>query len=207
MRKFIHSWFDARRLLTTSFVFAVAVLWGGLAWSAETYAIDTAHSSVGFAIKHMMVSTVPGTFDDYKGSITYDPKDLAAFKAEATIQATSVNTRQAKRDDHLRSADFFDVAKFPTIIFVSKKFDQDEMGHGSMTGDLTIKGITKEVSVPVTIDGPVKSPMGGDAIGLTGSFTLNRQDYGITWGKAMDGGGLMLGNDVKVDFSFEAHKQ
>ncbi len=190
------------RRLWCSLVVAVSVLLGaGAVWSAQ-YEIDTAHSSLGFAVKHMMVSTTTGTFDDYQGAIAYDPNDVAAFKADITIQAKSINTRQSKRDEHLRTADFFDTEKFPTITFAGKKLTK-EGDKAVMTGDLTMKGVTKEVSIPVEISGPVNGMM-GPIIGISGSFTLNRQDYGIQYNKALDNGGLALSNDVRVDINIEA---
>ena len=179
-------------------LFFVGLLLAGRAFAADVYAIDPAHSTLGFTAKHMMVSETTGTFDQFEGKITFDPQDLAAFKAEAAIQAQSINTRNEKRDGHLRSADFFDIAQFPTITFASKSITPAGEGY-TMTGDLTMKGVTKEVSIPVTITGPV-----GSAIGLAGSFTLNRQDYGITWNKTLDQGGLAVSNEIKVNINIEA---
>ncbi len=195
-------WFDR---LTTSFVLSAGIILAGQgAWAADTYTIDPAHSSMGFSARHMMVSTVIGAFDDYQGTITYDPADPAAFKADVTIQAKSIDTKVAKRDDHLRSAEFFDVEKNPVITFTAAKLDKQD-GRTVLTGSLTMKGVTKEVSIPVTISGPAQG-MGGSIIGLSGSFTLNRQDYGINWNKALDNGGLAVSDEVKVDINIEAHK-
>jgi len=208
-------------------VFVVGIVLAGQVWAADTYTIDPAHSTMGFSVRHMMVSTVIGAFDDYQGAITYAPADPAAFKADVTIQAKSIDTRQPKRDDHLRSPDFFDVEKYPAITFVSKNLANRYYKPGSgpqpgianpdtgfyspmvemtLVGDLTIKGITKEVSIPVTISGPVQG-MGGPLIGLSGSLIINRQDYGINWNKALDNGGLAVSDEVKVDVNIEAHKK
>ncbi|MDO8675989.1 MAG: YceI family protein [Candidatus Omnitrophota bacterium] len=186
------------------FVLATGIVLAGQGvWAAgDTYTIDTAHSSIGFSARHMMVSTVIGAFDDYQGTITYDPADPAAFKADVTIQAKSINTKAAKRDDHLRSAEFFDVEKHPVITFTTVKLDKQD-GRAVLTGSLTMKGVAKEVSIPVTIAGPIQ---GGSIIGLSGSFTLNRQDYGINWNQALDNGGLAVSDEVKVDINIEAHK-
>jgi polyisoprenoid-binding protein YceI len=173
---------------------------------AAEYAIDNAHSQIGFAVKHLMVSTTKGTFGDYTGSINFDPADLASFKAEAIIQAKSIDTNNDGRDEHLRNPDFFDVAQFPTIAFVSKSLAGSE-GMYTLVGDLTMHGVTKEVSFPVEISGPVKSPMGGEVIGLSGQLVVNRQDYGIKFNKTMDAGGMMLGDDVTVSIDLEAHKK
>ena len=187
------------------FVLAVGIILAGQgAWAADTYTIDPAHSSMGFSARHMMVSTVIGVFDDYQGAITYDPADPAAFKADVTIQAKSINTRVAKRDDHLRGAEFFDVEKHPVITFTTVKLDKQD-GRAVLTGSLTMKGVAKEVSIPVMISGPVQG-MGSSIIGLSGSFTLNRQDYGINWNQALDNGGLAVSDEVKVDINIEAHK-
>ena len=175
-------------LLTTSSVFA-----------ADTYTIDPAHTSFGFTVKHMMISNVPGEFDKFNGQIIYDPADLANSKAQVTIDVSSINTHMGQRDTHLKSPDFFDVAKFPTITFVSTNFSPM-----AITGNLTMKGVTKEVRIPVTISGPVKTMTGGQAIGITGSVTINRQDYGINWNKVLDQGGLAVSNDVLITVSIEA---
>ncbi|HLD88358.1 MAG TPA: YceI family protein [Candidatus Omnitrophota bacterium] len=199
------------RIFIRSLVFVVGIILAGQAsplaegaWAADTYTIDTAHSTMGFSARHMMVSTVIGAFDDYQGAITYDPADPAAFKADVTIQAKSINTRVAKRDDHLRGAEFFDVEKHPVITFTTVKLDKQD-GRAVLTGSLTMKGVAKEVSIPVMISGPVQG-MGSSIIGLSGSFTLNRQDYGINWNQALDNGGLAVSDEVKVDINIEAHK-
>jgi polyisoprenoid-binding protein YceI len=171
-------------------------------FAADTYKIDPVHSNINFTVKHMMVSNVTGQFDKYDGVVMYDPKDLANSKVDVTIQADSINTRNDKRDGHLKSPDFFDTAKFPTITFVSKKITPTEI-----VGDLTMKGVTKEVTIPATVTGPVKGAMGGDVIGVNGTFTLNRQDYGISYNKTLDQGGLALSNDVTITIGIEADKQ
>jgi len=176
-------------LLTASSVFA----------ATNTYTIDPAHTTFGFTVKHMMISQVPGNFDKFDGHITYNSADLVNSKADVTIQVASINTRNDQRDGHLKSPDFFDAAKFPAITFVSTKFTP-----GAIIGNLTMKGTTKEVTIPVTISGPVKTMMGGTAIGIIGSVTVNRQDYGINWNKTLDQGGLAVSNDVVVNISIEA---
>jgi polyisoprenoid-binding protein YceI len=178
-------------LSTTSMVFA-----------ADTYTIDGAHTSFGFTVRHMMISNVPGEFDKFDGQIIYSPADLAGSKANVTIDVSSINTHMDQRDAHLKSPDFFDAAKFPTITFVSTKFTPT-----AITGHLTMKGVTKEVTIPVTISGPVKTMMGGKAIGITGSVTINRQDYGINWNKTLDQGGVAVSNDVAITISIEADQK
>lgn len=192
MRQKIQALFMFVALLTTSVVFA----------ATNTYTIDPAHTTFGFTVKHMMISQVPGNFDKFEGQIVYSPTDLANSKANVTIQVASINTRNDQRDGHLKSPDFFDAAKFPVITFVSTKFTPE-----AITGNLTMKGTTKEVTIPVTISGPVKTMMGGTAIGITGSVTVNRQDYGINWNKTLDQGGLAVSNDVVVNVSIEADQK
>ncbi len=173
---------------------------------AEEYAIDKAHSSVGFSTTHLMVSKVPGQFSEYEGVVNFDPDNLDASKINLTIQAASIDTQNEKRDEHLKGAEFFDAAQFPTITFVSKKIAKDADKY-NVTGDLTIKGVTKEVSIPVTIAGPVNSPMGGSVIGVTAFAKINRQDYGVSWNKSLDNGGLMVSDDVDINVSLEANKK
>jgi polyisoprenoid-binding protein YceI len=180
-------------LLVLSFMSSVVL--------ADNYKIDTAHSNVGFVVKHMMISNTSGTFNKYDGTIVYNPSDLANSKIDITIDVDSIDTRNEQRDGHLKSPDFFDAAKFPTITFVSKKITPTDI-----TGDLTMKGVTKEVTLPLVVTGPVKGMM-GDVIGINGTFVLNRQDYGITYNKALDQGGLAVGNDVTVNVSVEAGKE
>ena len=191
MREKIQALLIFAALLTTSTVFA-----------ADTYTIDPAHTSFTFTVKHMMISNVPGEFDKFDGQVIYSPTDLANSKANVTIDVDSINTRIDKRDAHLKSPDFFDAAKFPTITFVSTKISPT-----SITGNLTMKGVTKEITIPVTISGPVKTMMGGQAIGITGSVTVNRQDYGINWNKALDQGGWAVSNDVLITISIEADQK
>ena len=173
---------------------------------ADVYKVDAVHSSLAFSISHLMVSRTTGVFNEYEGAINFDPKDAASSSAEVTIQAASIDTRSTKRDEHLRSADFFDTTTYPQITFKSKKFVPSGDQY-MITGDLTMKGVTKEITVPIKITGPVASPMGGEVLGLSGQLAINRQDFGISWNKNLDNGGLMVGNDVDVQINLEAHKQ
>ena len=177
----------------------VALLTSSVVFAADTYTIDPNHTSFGFTVKHMMISNVPGEFDKFDGQVIYSPTDLANSKVNVTIDVSSINTRIDKRDAHLKSPDFFDAAQFPTITFVSTKFTPT-----AITGNLTMKGVTKEITIPVTISGPVKTMMGGQAIGITGSVTINRQDYGVNWNKVLDQGGVAVSNDVAISISIEA---
>jgi len=180
----------------------VSLLTSSVVFAAETYTIDPAHTSFDFTVQHMMISNVPGEFDKFDGQIIYDPKDLTTAKATITIDASSINTHIDKRDAHLKSPDFFDVAKFPTITFVATKFTP-----GYITGNFTMKGVTKVITIPVTIAGPVKTMMGGQAIGITGTTTINRQDYGVNWNKTLDQGGVAVSDNVNITFSIEADQK
>lgn len=171
---------------------------------AGTYEVDPVHSSINFSVMHLMVSKVTGAFNDYDARINFDPNNLAGSSIAVTVKVASIDTRSADRDQHLKSADFFDAEKFPEITFKVSAIT----GSGDqylLTGDLSIHGVTKSVAIPVTILGPVKSPYGFDALGITGQFKLNRKDYGIAWNKALDSGGVMVGDDVEVAINIEAH--
>ena len=172
--------------------------------AAETYQIDPVHSSVGFSVKHLTVSTVTGEFRDFSGTIQFDPVNPAAFMAEANIKAASIDTRQPKRDEHLRSADFFDAEHNPQITFKSNTIKKTDAGY-EIVGDLTIRGTTKQVAIPVTISDPVKTPQGNEVIGLEGGLTINRQDYGVSWNQTADNGAI-AGNEVKITIEIEAKK-
>ncbi|HUK84201.1 MAG TPA: YceI family protein [Verrucomicrobiae bacterium] len=177
------------------------------ALAADTYQIDPAHTSVGFTVSHLVISEVSGRFNDVAGSVTYDPDKKAVTGAEATIQAKSIDTKIAKRDDHLRSPDFFDVEKYPTITFEATKVETDG-GKTIMVGKFTMHGVTKEIRLPFTLKGPIKNPMGpGTRLGVSAETTLDRKDYGLTWNKALETGGVMVGEDVKISISAEAVKK
>ena len=181
----------------------LTVMFASLAW-AETYTIDKNHSSIGFGITHLMVSTVRGTFTDTDGTIQFDPANPEATAAEVTIKSASINTQNADRDKHLSTADFFDVEKYPTITFKTKSVKKEGTEY-LLTGDLTMHGVTKEITIPVVINGPVKGPKGNPIIGLSGQTKINRQDFGITWNKQLDQGGYMLGDDVAIEVNIEAN--
>ena len=163
------------------------------------WAIDASHSSATFGVRHMMVTTVRGQFNVLSGSVEVVGNDPTTAKVSVTIDAASIDTRDAKRDEHLRAADFFEVAKFPTLTFVSKKVERAANDKLAMTGDLTIRGVTREVVLD--LEGPtaeVKDPWGNSRVGLIGTTTINRKDYGLTWNKALETGGLLVGEDVTI---------
>ena len=189
-------------LLALSFSALIAT-----AAQAATYVIDPAHSNFGFSAKHLTVSEVHGNFSDVAGTITYDPAKMDANAAEVTIQAKSINTGNEQRDGHLRTGDFFDTEKFPAITFKSTSATVTGTTL-SLTGDLTIKGVTKTVTLPLEVSGPIKNPMGGDqVIGASGQLKINRQDYGVSWNKQMDQGGYVVGDDVTININIEAHEK
>jgi polyisoprenoid-binding protein YceI len=187
----------------------IAVVASSASASAATqYVLSKPHSSVNFSITHMMVSKVTGGFDDINAVIMFDANDLEHSSVTATIQVASINTKNTQRDGHLRSGDFFDAEKFPIISFISKKIVMKDAMTYVVTGDLTMKGVTREVEVPVMIMGPVVNPMNQQpTLGLEAHFKINRQDYGIKWNKALDNGGVMLADEVAVDVAFEADRQ
>jgi len=172
--------------------------------NAAKLEIDKSHSHVGFSIKHLMISNVKGEFNDYSAQIEFDTNTKVFQKLETTIQATSIDTGIEKRDNHLRSADFFDVAKFPNITFKmnSYKADGDE---GILTGDLTIHGITKTVELEVEFNGMVKDPWGNTRAGFSIEGKINRKDFGLTWNKALEAGGVLVGDKVKLQIELETH--
>lgn len=179
---------------------AAAVLLSASAVQAADYGFDKAHSSVGFTVKHLL-SKVSGSFTDYDGTITFDPKNPTAGKVQVTIQAKSIDTGIEKRDNHLRSAEFFDVAKYPTLTFTSTKVEKgaDET-HFKVTGDLTIHGVTRSVVLDTEFNGTDKA-MGADIIGFSATTKIDRRDYGLDWGEQMlsDAKNLMVGNDITIN--------
>jgi polyisoprenoid-binding protein YceI len=186
-------------------ILALTVMISSPVWAA-VYDIDKSHSSIDFSVSHMMVSTVRGGFSDYSGSITFDPQnDPAVSNAEITIKAASIDTNQPDRDKHLVGSDFLDVENNPLITFKSKSAHKEGDTY-LITGDLTIRGTTKEITIPAAINGPVKSPFGKDVIGLTGRTTINRQDFGVSWNKKMDQGGVVVGDEVTLEINIEASK-
>ncbi len=176
-------------------------------FAAEPFNIDRAHSSAEFKIRHM-VSNVTGKFTDFAGVVNVDRANPVNSTVEFTIQAASIDTATADRDKDLRSANFFDVEKFPTITFKSSKIAPSSTKDTyDVTGDLTIHGVTKRVTLPVQFNGFVKDPWGNERAGFELNTTLNRKDYGIVWNKALDQGGMLLGDDVKVNINLETVKK
>lgn len=170
---------------------------------ADEYKIDSSHSKAAFTVKHLMVSNVRGEFSKVTGTIVYDEKNPTAIKIDATIDATTVNTSEPKRDEHLRSADFFDVAKYPTMTFKSKSARKTANGL-AVTGDFTLHGVTRQIVLNVDNSGPeVKDPWGLLRRGASATVTINRTDYGLTWNKAVETGGVVVSDEVKITIDVE----
>lgn len=169
--------------------------------------VDTVHSTVGFSVRHMMISNVKGTFNKFDGNIELDPTDLTDASIEFTIDASSVDTRMPDRDDHLRSADFFDVENHPNLTFKATEIKKTSEDNYDMTGDFTIRGTTKPVTFDITFEGMAKDPMSGDeAAGFTGSTKINRKDFGLTWNTALETGGFVVSDEVKINIEIQLRK-
>lgn len=169
-----------------------------------TYEIDPTHSSVHFSVRHLMVSNVRGEFTKVSGTVKIDPEKPENSTVEATIDVASINTRDPQRDAHLKSADFLDVEKFPAMTFRSKKIEVNS-GGGKVTGDLTIHGVTREITLDV--EGPtpeIKDPWGKQRVGASATTKLSRKDFGLTWNAALETGGVVVGDEVKITIDVEA---
>ena len=173
--------------------------------AAETYQFDKAHTTVGFQVRHIYTN-VSGKFTDFTGTIQVDRAKPESSTVDFTIQATSIDTSETRRDQHLRSADFFDVANNPTITFKSTSIKANGKDSWLVTGDFTMHGVTKSVVLPVTLLGEGKDPFGNEKMGLETGLTINRKDYGLTWNKALETGGVLVGDEVKVQIAIEANK-
>ena len=172
--------------------------------ASSNWQIDSAHSSAQFSVRHLAISTVRGAFSNVKGTVQLDDKDITKSTVDVTIDVSTVDTREPNRDKDLRSDRFFDVAHFPTMTFKSKKVEQIAPGKLKVTGDLTIRGVTKEAVLEV--DGPtapVKDPWGHQRIAVTATTKVNRQDYGVKWNATMDNGGVVVGDEVSITIDAE----
>jgi len=175
--------------------------------TATTYTIDPDHTSIQFRVRHMMATNVVGAFQKFEGTVELDDKDITKSRVAITIDTASLNSYVAKRDEHLRSPDFFDVAKYPTMTFVSQNVVADGPGRLKITGDLTIRGITKRVLLDV--EGPSaesKDPWGNMRRGATATTKIYRQDFGLTWNKALETGGVAVGDEVLITLEVELIK-
>jgi polyisoprenoid-binding protein YceI len=173
-----------------------------------TFEFDPAHTSAQFAVKHLVVSTVRGSMGQVTGTLEFDEAEPANSTVQATIDVRGIDTNDAKRDEHLRAPDFLDVAKFPTITFNSKRAERVADGTYKVTGDLTIKGVTREVVLDVEgATKPIRDPFGNTKLGGVARTKINRQEFGVSWSKTMDGGGLVVGDEVEIIIDIEVKKR
>jgi polyisoprenoid-binding protein YceI len=175
------------------------------AFAADIYKADVAHTLVGFSARHLLITKVRGKFNDFSATITYDEQDVTRSAMTGTIKVASIDTDNEKRDTHLRSADFFDVEKFPEITFQSKRVEKKDQ-HYVLIGDLTMRGVTKEIAVPFVVTDKITDPQGKTRIGFEANLRLNRQDFGIAWSKTMDNGGLVVSDAIDIEINVEAVK-
>ena len=195
----------SRIALTAGFAAALSL---PAAAATSTWQIDPAHSSAQFSVRHMAISTVRGAFSKVTGSVVFDDKDVSKSTVEVTIDANSVDTRVPDRDNDLRSEKFFDVAHYPSITFKSKRVEQVAPGKLKVTGDLTIRGTTKEVVLDVEgPTAPVKDPWGNTRNAATATTKINRQDFGVKWNATLDNGGVVVGDDVSIIIDVELVKK
>jgi polyisoprenoid-binding protein YceI len=175
--------------------------------TTTTWNIDPAHTTAEFKVRHMMITNVKGHFTGVTGVLTLDEQDITNSHVEASVDAASINTREADRDTHLKSADFLDVEKFPTMTFASTRVTRTGDGEAQVEGDLTIHGVTRKVEFAV--EGPTapgKDPWGNTRIGWTATTKINRKDFGLTWNAALETGGILVGDEVTITFDVEAIK-
>lgn len=168
------------------------------------YKIDPAHSTIGFAIRHLEINWVEGRFKDFAGTINYDASDITKSSVDFTAKIASIDTGVEARDKHLRTADFFEAEKYPEMTFKSTRVERKGKDKYVLHGDFTLKGVTKQVSLPFTVTGAIKDGRGNTRFGVNAQTTINRRDYNITWGKTMDNGGLDIGNEVMIELHLEA---
>ena len=171
-----------------------------------TYTLDPAHTRIGFVARHAMVTKVRGAFNEFEGTGTLDGTNPANSRVQVTIDAASIDTRNAQRDEHLRGNDFLSMKEYPKITFSSTGVRQLDATTFEVTGDLTIKGVTNSITVPFTFEGAAKDPFGNLRIGFEGSVTINRKDYGITWNAALETGGVLVSDKVTLEFEISAIK-
>jgi polyisoprenoid-binding protein YceI len=195
------------RFMSFGISFVVSLLLAGSAIAADTYQFDVAHSSLAFSVKHMVISNVRGTFKDFTGTILYDEKDVTKSKVNVVIKVTSIDTDNEKRDSHLRSSDFFAAEKYPEITFTSTEIEKKGKDKFILKGDFTMRGVTKEITIPFGPILEITDPWGNKRIGAQGELKINRMDYGVSWDNALETGQLIVSDEVKIELSVEAIKQ
>ena len=171
------------------------------------WVIDSAHSEINFSTRHMMISTVRGRFEKFSGSVNFDEITPANSTVDVQIEAASVNTKEAQRDGHLKSPDFFDAAKYPYLTFKSKRVKVMDSQRAKLTGDLTIRDITKEVVLDVEYAGQAKNPWGKTSAGFSAQTKINREDWGLTWNQTLETGGMLVGKEINISIDVEMIKQ
>ena len=169
--------------------------------------IDPAHSEVNFAIRHMMISNVRGRFEKFSGNVEFNEGIPSASRVDVQIEAASINTRDVNRDAHLRSPDFLNAEQYPYLTFKSRSVEVLDENHGRIHGDLTIRNVTRPVTLEVEYSGQAKSPWGTVSAGFTAQTVLNRKDWDLTWNRALETGGMLVGDELKVDIELEIVKQ
>jgi polyisoprenoid-binding protein YceI len=175
--------------------------------AADTYAIDAAHSTIGFSVRHLVINNIPGRFKEYTGTINYDTADITKSSVQFTAKVASIDTGIQQRDDHLRTADFFEVAKHPEMTFKSSRIEKKGKDSFIAYGTFTLKGISKEIAIPFKVYGPITDPYKKTRMGVEANLVINRQDYGVTYSRTLEGGGLVISNDVNIHLNLEAVKQ
>jgi polyisoprenoid-binding protein YceI len=172
-----------------------------------SWQIDSSHSHINFTARHMMISKVRGSFENFSGTVNFDEENPAKTTVNVEVDLTSINTRDDQRDGHLKSPDFFDVEKYPTMKFVSTRVEQIDENNGRLYGQLTIKDITKEVVLDVEYAGIAKSPWGTESAGFSASGSLNRKEWGLNWNQALETGGVLVGDKINIEIELELVKQ
>ena len=170
---------------------------------ATRWQLDPAHSSVEFGVRHLMISTVKGRFGDVSGKVTLDPNDESAATVDVAVKTASIDTRQEQRDAHLRSPDFFDAENFPVIAFHGTSVDGDTESDFRLTGDLTIRGVTREITLDVTKEGQGSDPWGGMRAAFSAKGKIDRRDFGLTYNQVLEAGGVVVGDEIKISVDVE----
>ena len=168
-----------------------------------SWKIDTSHTQIGFTARHMMISKVRGNFEKFSGAINLDPENPASTSVDIQIETASVNTREPQRDGHLRSADFFNSEVYPNMTFKSRSVEVTGEKTAILVGDMTIRDVTNEVVINVEFVGQAKSPWGATSAGFSGSTTINRKDFGLTWNKTLETGGVLVGDEIEISIDLE----
>jgi polyisoprenoid-binding protein YceI len=172
-----------------------------------TWKIDPAHSEVNFSVRHMMISNVRGQFEQFTGTVNFNEENPSLSSVDVQINTASISTKESMRDNHLKSPDFLDVEKYPTMTFKSKYVRPTGKNSGEIVGDLTIRGVTHEVVLDVEYSGQAKSPWGTTSAGFTANAKINRKDFGLTWNQALETGGVLVGDDIKITIELEVVKE